>query len=1265
MPAVAAAEPPPPTPPPQAPATTAGVTVEPKERDAVLPKDWRTSGDLAWTTNGDASGFHLLAADASSGYTWRTVATLAEPGLETDRWIGNACLTASGRRAVVAYAPRAFINKPELARRGAFTAVVDMRSGAVTKLPITTSLSYFNPGCGAGESAVVTQEGDEDLGATRLVSVAADSGKPGRPLKIAGQVTSAVPANGGIVAASGNRIVRFGADGKATPLAATTNVPFDLRVDADGGVNYLDRANGQVRVQRTVGRKTTTLAEGALGDVALSAGTAGRVFITGSPSRLAALPAPVRRINVPATAQVSTEGQAALTGVDFENPVMRRVGAPVDPEHPEPVRVKQLIPATGRTVDFTVEPGARASGKYAEGRVPVRLPGSPSGAPRALVAGSRTSPVDDDRYCSVPRNDLRSQTYQPTARQVEWAVDMAVVGQLNPPRPTHGTGVSGKTPQERFPVPALAGGGHVPPQVFLGILSQESNLWQADRYAQPGEYSNPLIGNFYGLKANSTTGEITDWSIHWDNADCGYGISQMTDGMRIAGHPRNDKDVTLPEDDQRAIALDYASNIAAGLSLITDKWNQLYPVMKVNNGDPSRIENWYYAAWAYNSGFYPQSEAYKNHGAWGLGWFNNPANPRYNPDRKPFLNDNHWADAAHPERWTYPEKIIGFASWSIDTPDGPGFRPAWWNTTQNRYQATPPPSTFCDQSNECEWGKAYQPTDPDVSTEKPGPCAHQYNGLYDLHCYYHQSNFWKLDCPNTCGHELIRFDPPYAEPADGTHFPAQCDQYAGLPSGFLVVDDVPDGTYIPRCGKSMSSAGTFSFDFDPNGLSTGTYTSKIDLHQLGGGDGGHFWFVHTRQSGDQFAVRGTWTLDRQVNGWARVMVHTPDHGAHSREAKYRLNDTLHSYRVVPQRTQANKWVSLGVFQFAGTPKITLSNETLDGTGDEDIAWDAVAVQPLPAKPRDFVVAMGDSYSSGEGASAQSSPSDYYKETDVDGADKKWRDACHRSPYAWSRQARLADSSVTIGDRADRLDPSMDYHFVACSGAVTANVLDGDVGDIHGGDGQYGELPQMAQGYLDENTTLVTLSIGGNNARFSDVVKRCIYGDKLVQECQTTTISGDSAPLSVAEPERIKGPVRDAIKAVLLRVHVLAPNAKIMVMGYPRLLEGSVCSSIPTILPTELNWMNAMAELLDQQMAQVADDASRADVPVTFSDPREYFAGKAICGDPESIHGVVKDHTPGDEPLESAPASAQSFHPKISGAGLYANSATDTLRKMGM
>ncbi|GAA3264409.1 hypothetical protein [Nonomuraea helvata] len=82
------------------------------------------SSDRAVTTAGDATGSHVLA-NARDGYRWRTAASLPEPGFGTDPWIGNVCVTASGDRAVIVYAPRTSTNKSEPAERGGFTAIVD------------------------------------------------------------------------------------------------------------------------------------------------------------------------------------------------------------------------------------------------------------------------------------------------------------------------------------------------------------------------------------------------------------------------------------------------------------------------------------------------------------------------------------------------------------------------------------------------------------------------------------------------------------------------------------------------------------------------------------------------------------------------------------------------------------------------------------------------------------------------------------------------------------------------------------------------------------------------------------------------------------------------------------------------------------------------------------------------------------------------------------------------------------------------------------
>ncbi|MCU1419892.1 MAG: hydrolase family protein [Mycetocola sp.] len=68
-------------------------------------------------------------------------------------------------------------------------------------------------------------------------------------------------------------------------------------------------------------------------------------------------------------------------------------------------------------------------------------------------------------------------------------------------------------------------------------------------------------------------------------------------------------------------------------------------------------------------------------------------------------------------------------------------------------------------------------------------------------------------------------------------------------------------------------------DFGTPESTSNSYPSKIDLHQLGGGFNEHFYFTHTRSSSTGYAsqITGTWTLGHNLNQWARVFIHTPDH----------------------------------------------------------------------------------------------------------------------------------------------------------------------------------------------------------------------------------------------------------------------------------------------------------------------------------------------------------------------------------------------------
>ncbi|MFE0382778.1 hypothetical protein ACFW1F_01645 [Streptomyces bungoensis] len=118
---------------------------------------------------------------------------------------------------------------------------------------------------------------------------------------------------------------------------------------------------------------------------------------------------------------------------------------------------------------------------------------------------------------------------------------MAIKGNLRSGYLTQGgwrsqTGLSTIDPQGLFKKPDLITGGNIPAQIELGILAQESNLWQAESGAIPGQMGSPLaaVDGYYGHQTGGTLADY--WTIHWDKSDCGYGVGQVTDGMRKAGY---------------------------------------------------------------------------------------------------------------------------------------------------------------------------------------------------------------------------------------------------------------------------------------------------------------------------------------------------------------------------------------------------------------------------------------------------------------------------------------------------------------------------------------------------------------------------------------------------------------------------------------------------------------------------------------------------------------------------------------------------------
>lgn len=1247
-----------------------------EDRVAVLGEDWASSDDFSIQGIGSADAFHLIRADSAEGYAWHTLASLTVEGVETDAWIGNFCLVAGGKKAAVVYAPRAVTNDPMLFDAGAFAAIVDLGTGAVTELGPGFTIAHFNPGC--GEADLVTFTGYVD-GQTNIGIYDSASGGDPRILTSEAELTSPVPAaDGRVYAARADAIVAITSDGQDTPAVETTSAAFDLTITDNGSLTYVDHDFETASVKliedtQTIDSSTSTgpieIATAPVTELGLARSADGTVYVTGDYTQK----------NEPPPGMELAEGTSGDSRISSEGLV-----ATSQPSVPL-VSADSEVTAEGMEAVVTTSSLTTGTQKLQSADLILQSNTTEAFGPAVAAPSARTANAkaawttgtisDTERSCAIPRSDPRYQAYQPEPRQVEWAVNRAVEGTMTTQRPANwmNMGMGAYRPGTMFPKTALAGGGSVPSAVMMGILMQESNIWQASRYTNPGLAGNPLIGFYYGTTRDQGTNTSVFWHVDWDNTDCGYGVGQVTDGMRMPAHTDPDGPPAMSFDKQRAVALDYAANVARSVQILTEKWNQTYSAgVKVHNANPARLENWFFALWAYNTGFYPEGE---NGSRWGVGWYNNPANPRFDPSRPPFLQESS-ADAASPQRWPYQEKVLGFAAYPpavvqsqfIDSDNGDvtktiladAFRAAYWNGGASlgdlrRSQVKPPSDLFCSADIGCN------------------PVGARYNcSMPASECWWHEPVSWKNNCDVECGISQFRYPAPKyqaeQEPLDYSYPPA-CTR-AGLPANARIVDNVPikDGTngvinvgpVTPKCSR-VNTVGSFEFDF---GSKINNYeAAKIDLHQLGGGFNGHFWFSHLRDPQTNIVapiMTGRWNLGSSLNQWGRVWVHMPDHGAWSQNAQYKVNlgDGSSETRSLLQRNYDNIWLPLGAFEFNGSPSVELSNLDPAGSRLTDLAWDAVAFEPLPGKPNDIVVSLGDSFSSGEGAQPYYRSSDNNGATVEENAANKFQNACHRSKFAWSREMVIGSDSRSVGARANALDVNLDHHLIACSGAEVINM-------VHGGDGQWAQLPQLDQGYLNADTTLVTMTIGGNDVGFADVITSCIMHSLTNPSCET------EKPAAYQRLEQLKSDLRE----LLGQIHDRAPNATIAIGSYPDLFaQHGACVGVR---PDALPWLQQMADDLAEGIALTSLEFGQdSGADVLYVDPRLEFSGRNLCSEmvtglPSSLNSFVLNNiTPGEDPngiigfavgeWSGATISQQSIHPNRDGTARYGQAFTRVL-----
>lgn len=217
---------------------------------------------------------------------------------------------------------------------------------------------------------------------------------------------------------------------------------------------------------------------------------------------------------------------------------------------------------------------------------------------------------------------------------------------------------------------------------------------------------------------------------------------------------------------------------------------------------------------------------------------------------------------------------------------------------------------------------------------------------------------------------------------------------------------------------------------------------------------------------------------------------------------------------------------------------------------------ASAAAAADAQAAGGYVALGDSYSSGVGAGSYDSGSG----------------DCRRTPKAYPALWAAANSPAS-------------FDFVACSGAVTSDVLNKQMGP------------------LNSSTSLVSLTIGGNDAGFADVMTTCVLQSEA--NCIARVNTAKAFVEHPARPARLgllagprQGPLgqrrRPRLPAVL--------QAQRHLRGRPDRGERTA--------------INGAADLLNSVISKRAADHGYA-----YGDIAAAFTGHEICSGDSWLHSV--------------------------------------------
>ncbi len=225
--------------------------------------------------------------------------------------------------------------------------------------------------------------------------------------------------------------------------------------------------------------------------------------------------------------------------------------------------------------------------------------------------------------------------------------------------------------------------------------------------------------------------------------------------------------------------------------------------------------------------------------------------------------------------------------------------------------------------------------------------------------------------------------------------------------------------------------------------------------------------------------------------------------------------------------------------------------------------------------------------------------------------------CLRSTHDYG-----ADAAAALG---------LAYVNATCTGATTADMT----APQHVTLGT--NAPQFS--YLARDDSVVTLTIGGDDIGFLGILETCVklsVTDLIGDPCRRHYTAGGTDTLLAGI-----GATAPKVAAVLQGIHLRAPNARVLLVGYPDILPdtGDGCWPMVPLAIGDVPYLRGLEISLNQMLARVA-----AANGATFVDTYQATIGHDACASAsvKDVEGLVP----------SSPAYP--FHPNRRGEQVMAN-----------